>query len=110
MVLDEPPFRSGRRRALKICPMCHIKVLLEARLTLYAHMVHHIERAWRPNEQIHKCQECRKAFTDKDKLINHSLNTHSPVLMVPTSSKTFEKAYHLTETITKREIERVLWP
>ena len=109
MVLDEPPFKAGRRKALKTCPFCRVKMFLEAKHTMYAHMAHHIEQAWRQNEQTHKCQECRVPFSDKDQLIDHMLSTHSPVLMVPTSSKTFEKAFHLTTTITRREIERAAW-
>jgi hypothetical protein len=101
--------------------MCHIKLLLEARHTLYAHMTHHMNQAWPQNEETHRCRthcgnalaprmdRCGTPFTDRDELISHMLNTHSPVLVVPTSSKTFEKAYHLTATITRREIERAAW-
>ena len=108
MALDEPPWRSGRRKALKICPMCSIKLLLEARHTMYAHMTYHAAQSWRHNEPTHRCgrRGCRKLFSDREQFIDHMLNTHSPVLMVPSSSKTYERAYHQTAEVTRREIER----
>jgi hypothetical protein len=119
MVLDEPPFRAGRRTALKICPVCHIKMLLEARDIMYAHMRYHMQHMrhmGQHNERTHRCRGfdsngrgCRELFTDKEQLIDHMLNTHSPILMVPTSSKTYGKAYHLTETIGRRLVERAVW-
>lgn len=113
MEIDKP--RPPRRVPLKICPICRVKVLLEARQPLYTHTRLHIEDHWNQKEGIYACKlqtnhdgrECTEAMEDKDGLTDHMLKRHSPVMMVPTTSKTHARAVYETSAITQRAKDKL---
>jgi hypothetical protein len=107
--------KAPKRVPIKICPICRIKVLLEARQPLYTHTRLHIEDAWRQNENVYPCKgqmdkdgrRCNEVTEDKDSLTDHMLRRHSPVIMVPTTSQTYTRAVQGTTNITQRAKDRL---